>query len=64
MCEVQFDFAESKKEFSGQSIQYSLNTLLKENFSYMVTESEMDLALGALNAGILAMQLLSQFETA
>jgi len=30
----------------------------------MITESEMDLALGALNAGIISMHLLTQFETA
>lgn len=64
MCEVQFDFTDNKKDFSGQNIQYNLQQLLKENFSYMITESEMELALGALNAGIMSMQLLSQFETA
>ena len=58
MCEVDFTFSENKKDFSGHNIQYTLQTLLKDNFSYMVTESEMDLALGALNAGILSMQLL------
>ena len=55
MCEVDFTFSENKKDFSGHNIQYTLQTLLKDNFSYMVTESEMDLALGALNAGILSM---------
>ena len=64
MCEVQFDFTDNKKDFSGQNVQYNLQQLLKENFSYMITESEMELALGALNAGIMSMQLLSQFETA
>ena len=58
MCEVDFVFSENKKDFIGANIQYSLNNLLKENFAYMVTESEMDLALGALNAGIINMHLM------
>lgn len=40
-------------------MQHTLPSLLKDNFSYMITESEMDLALGALNAGIIDMQLLA-----
>jgi hypothetical protein len=48
MCEVEFAFAQNKKDFSSTSIQHVLGTLLKENFSYKVEESEMDLALGAL----------------
>jgi len=48
MCEVEFAFAQNKKDFSSTSIQHVLGTLLKENFSYKVEESEMDLALGSL----------------
>ena len=59
MCEVEYDYPENKKDFSGQHIQSSLEKLLKENFAYMITESEMDLALGALNAGIISMSLLA-----
>lgn len=62
MCEVEFSFTDNKKEFNGENIQETLRPLLKDNFAYMITESEMDLALGALNAGILSMQLLQQFE--
>ncbi len=40
-------------------MQNCLTNLLKDNFAYMITESEMDLALGALNAGIIEMQLMS-----
>jgi len=55
MCEVDFAFSDNKKSFSGQHVEQTLSNLLKDNFSYMVTESEMDLALGALNAGIIEM---------
>jgi hypothetical protein len=41
-----------------------MNTLLKESFAYMIEESEMELALGALNAGIIAMNLLSKCDQA
>lgn len=64
MCEVDFSFTDNKKDFSAQNVQHVLESLLKENFSYLITESEMDLALGALNAGINSMQLLQQFDTA
>lgn len=63
MCEVDFAFSDNKKSFSGQHVESTLMNLLKDNFSYMITESEMDLALGALNAGIIEMQLGMQFET-
>lgn len=59
MCEVDFAFSDNKKNFSGQQVQNCLTNLLKDNFAYMITESEMDLALGALNAGIIEMQLMS-----
>jgi DNA mismatch repair protein MSH2 len=59
MCEVDFAFSDNKKNFSGQMVQSYLTNLLKDNFAYMITESEMDLALGALNAGIIEMQLMS-----
>ena len=58
MCEVDFAFAENKKDFNGQNIQTSMNSLLKQSFSYMIEESEMDLALSSLNAGIIAMNLI------
>lgn len=59
MCEVNFTFCENKKEFAANDVRLALDNLLKENFAYLVTESEMDLALGSLNAAILAMQLLN-----
>ena len=64
MCEVNFTFVENKKDFAPTNVSMTLDNLLKENFSYLVTESEMDLALGSLNAAIISMQLLNQFETA
>ena len=64
MCEVNFSFSENKKEFTGQNVQDVLQRLLKDNFAYMITESEMDLALASLNAAISSMQLLNQFDCA
>ena len=58
MCEVDFSFAENKKDFNCTNIQSVMNTLLKQSFSYMIEESEMELSLGALNAGIITMNLL------
>jgi len=58
MCEVEFAFAANKKDFTSTNIQHILGTLLKENFSYKVEESEMDLALGALQAAIDSLGLL------
>jgi len=63
MCEVNFNFSENKRDFSGQTVQEDLQRLLKDNFAYMITESEMDLALGCLQAAITSMQLLSHFDT-
>ena len=59
MCEVNFAFNENKKDFSGVDVRSHLETLLKENFAYLVTESEMDLALSSLNAAILELSLLN-----
>lgn len=64
MCEVEFAFADNKKDFNSQHIQLAMNTLLKQSFAYMIEESEMDLALGALNAGIISMNLLSKCDQA
>ena len=52
LCEVDFSFAENKRDFSSQSIESTLEPLLKEKFAYQLGESELELALGALNAGI------------
>jgi len=52
MCEVDFSFADNKKEFASTNIQLIMNTLLKQSFAYMIEESELELALSALNAGI------------
>lgn len=64
MCEVDFVFAENKKDFSCANIQLAMNTLLKGSFSYMIEESELELALGALNAGIAHMNLLQKCDSA
>ena len=47
MCEVDFSFADNKKDFTCANIQH-----------YMIEESELELALSALNAGITHMNLL------
>ena len=52
MCEVDFSFSEDKKAFSNANIQSTLAPLLKDSFAYKLEESEMEHALGALNAGI------------
>lgn len=58
MCEV--DFAPgNKKDFSTNQIQHTLGSLLKESFNYKLEESEMELALAALNAAIDHMNLKS-----
>lgn len=64
MCEVEFSFSGNKKDFYTNNIQNVLGTLLKENFAYKVEESEMELALGALQAAIDSMGLLQLDETA
>lgn len=57
MCEVDFTFSENKKDFTSSRIQFTLTPLLKENFAYLLAESEMELALSSLNAAILEMNL-------
>ena len=58
MCEVDFAIG-NKKDFSTNQIQHTLNALLKESFNYKLEESEMELALAALNAAIDHMNLKS-----
>lgn len=62
MCEVDFTFAENKKDFTCANIQQAMNTLLKQSFAYMIEESELELALSALNAGIAHMNLLQRCD--
>ena len=52
MCEVEFAFSQDRKHFNASGIQMRLTPLLKENFAYLLSESEMDLGLGALSAAI------------
>ena len=56
MCEVEYVMG-NKKDFSSNQIQHTLNQLLKESFNYKLEESEMELALAALSAGIEYMHL-------
>jgi hypothetical protein len=51
MCEVEFKMG-NKKDFTAFQIQHTLNSLLKESFNHKLEESEMELALAALAAGI------------
>jgi len=51
MCEVDSVIG-NKKDFNTSQIQQTLNSLLKESFNYKLEESEMDVALAALSAGI------------
>jgi len=62
MCEVDFTFSENKKDFTCANIQHAMNTLLKQSFAYMIEESELELALSALNAGITHMNLLQRCD--
>jgi len=64
MCEVDFAFSADKKEWDTKYVQLSLDQLLKNNFSYMIEESKMDLALSALNAAIEHMKLTSYGDAA
>ena len=59
LCEVDFSFPDNKKQFSSQGIENALEPLLKEKFEYKMEESELELALGALNAGIMHLALAS-----
>lgn len=58
LCEVDFSFSQDRKQFNPSGIQLRLTPLLKENFAYLLSESEMDLGLGALSAAIEAMPSL------
>ena len=51
MCEVDHVIA-NKKDFEIKNIQSTLNVVLKDNMNYKIEESEMELALGCLQAGI------------
>lgn len=51
MCEVDHVMA-NKKDFEIKNIQSTLNVVLKDNMNYKIEESEMELALGCLQAGI------------
>ncbi len=58
MCEVDHLIG-NKKDFDSKNIQNNLNILLKDNINYKIEESEMELALGCLQAGIDYMNLRS-----
>jgi len=47
MCEVEYVMG-SRKDFDSKAATHTLDGLLKENMSYKIEESEMDLALGCL----------------
>lgn len=51
MCEVEHIMA-SKKDFDVKNIHNTLGIVLKDNINYKIEESEMELALGCLEAGI------------
>lgn len=51
MCEVEHIIG-NKKDFDCKSIHNTLGHVLKENINYKIEESEMELALGCLEAGI------------
>ena len=58
MCEVEHVIG-NKKDFDSRNIQNTLNIVLKDNINYKIEESEMELALGCLQAGIDYMNLRS-----
>ena len=58
MCEVEFILG-NKKQFDYNQIQSNLSNLLKDNINYKIEESEMELALGCLQAGVDYMNLKS-----
>ena len=58
MCEVDHVIG-NKKDFDSRNIQNTLNIVLKDNINYKIEESEMELALGCLQAGIDYMNLRS-----
>jgi hypothetical protein len=58
MCEVDHLIG-NKKDFDSKNIHNNLNILLKDNINYKIEESEMELTLGCLQAGINYMNLRS-----
>ena len=56
MCEVEFVLG-NKKQFDYNQIHSNLSNLLKDNINYKIEESEMELALGCLQAGVDYMNL-------
>ena len=57
MCEVKFKLSDKKSDFSSKEIETTLMPLLKEKFDHKIQESQLEMALGALNAGIKQMNL-------
>ena len=57
MCEVKFKLSDKKSDFSSKEIETTLMPLLKEKFDHKIQESQLEMALGALNAGIKHMNL-------
>jgi len=58
MCEVDHILA-NKKDFDIKNIHNTLGVVLKDNINYKIEESEMELALGCLEAGIEHLNLRS-----
>ena len=56
MCEVEHIIG-NRKDFDVKNIHNTLNLVLKDNINYKIEESEMELALGCLEAGIEYMNL-------
>ena len=52
MCDVKFKLSDNKAEFSSKEVEITLLPLLKEKLDHQLQEIEMEMALGALNAGI------------
>jgi hypothetical protein len=58
MCEVDFSTCNNnRQDFEPKNVQNVLKTLLKDNINYKIEETEMAVALGALNAAINKMDL-------
>ena len=51
MCEADH-LVGNKQDFSSKNITHTLSSVLKDNINYKIEESEMELALGCLEAGI------------
>lgn len=58
MCEVEHIIG-NKKDFDVKNITNTLGNVLKDNINYKIEESEMELALGCLEAGIEYLNLKS-----